>query len=534
MPKLSTFALSLPICTAALVITGCGAIGTRDVESMSTALIDAYDTNHDPNATDTCTDPGPRSAPVYIASGDVKDRTAVIWAKASGPGMMHVEYDRKPDFSSPKHRSVGPATEDNDFTMHLRLEKLKRGVPYYYRVWFGGCDPGPSKTGGFRAVPHPDVSARVTWTLGADVGGQNFCRRVGIGYQFFTSMKNLNPDFYLANGDNIYADLACTNPGPTPDWINVPGPPIGTANTKVDWTNTAQIREIFLNWYHYNWDDEHFKAFTAAVSNYSQWDDHEVINDFGLPWTYWQPASISRPGYPNLVREGLKWFRQYSPIDPTTTMYRSVKWGKDVEFFLLDNRSYRSRNDLIDSPENAKTMLGADQLAWLKSGVVNSTAIWKIIVNTSPLSTRVTAAGITPAAGEDAWCSGDSTLPTGFERELHDIMLAFDNASVKNVVWQGTDVHQAFAIRYDYDANGDGVPLTSHEFVAGPLSGIALPLQPVDTTFSPTRLFGLGATFNFGYYVVERDPDGSSHLRADHRFTDGTVIPGSQIDLVAK
>ena len=46
---------------------------------------------------------------------------------------------------------------------------------------------------------------------------------------------------------------------------------------------------------------------------YSQWDDHEVINDFGAPWTYWNSATIDRAGFSNLVAQGLATFFAYSP-----------------------------------------------------------------------------------------------------------------------------------------------------------------------------------------------------------------------------
>ena len=70
----------------------------------------------------------------------------------------------------------------------------------------------------------------------------------------------------------------------------------------------------------------------------------------------------------------------YAPIDPSPEepyrVYRSFRWGTDLELFLLDARSYRSRNDLADTPDAHKTLLGRAQLAWLKRGVAESTATW--------------------------------------------------------------------------------------------------------------------------------------------------------------
>ena len=41
--------------------------------------------------------------------------------------------------------------------------------------------------------------------------------------------------------------------------------------------------------------------------------------------------------------------------------------------------SYRSRNDIDDTPGTNKTLLGKDQLHWLEQDLLNSTATWKLL-----------------------------------------------------------------------------------------------------------------------------------------------------------
>lgn len=55
-------------------------------------------------------------------------------------------------------------------------------------------------------------------------------------------------------------------------------------------------------------------------------------------------------------------------------LYSSYRY-KDVEFFLLDNRSYR---------ESTTKHLGTDQLAWLKQSLLNSTATFKVLISGTP------------------------------------------------------------------------------------------------------------------------------------------------------
>lgn len=116
---------------------------------------------------------------------------------------------------------------------------------------------------------------------------------------------------------------------------------------------------------------------------YSQADDHEVLNDYGGKWLYWTNATKPRAGFPNVVKAGINAFFNFSPIDVNKAepnrIYRSFHWGKNLDLFILDMHSYRSRNDLPDTSENNKTLLGRDQLHWLEQSLLNSTATWKVI-----------------------------------------------------------------------------------------------------------------------------------------------------------
>ena len=74
---------------------------------------------------------------------------------------------------------------------------------------------------------------------------------------------------------------------------------------------------------------------------YSQWDDHEIINDFGSKWPYWNLFSIDREGYlysmgcvaTRLIRETMGC--RYSEGRPNVWLYQAKK-GRQ--------RSYESVN----------------------------------------------------------------------------------------------------------------------------------------------------------------------------------------------
>ena len=76
-------------------------------------------------------------------------------------------------------------------------------------------------------------------------------------------MTRLQPDFFIANGDIIYADNTCpaSNPDGQP---NVPGGFRGVANRAVEWTSYQQIFDIYLQHWRYNRADPAFQRFLAG------------------------------------------------------------------------------------------------------------------------------------------------------------------------------------------------------------------------------------------------------------------------------
>jgi alkaline phosphatase D len=521
-----------------------------------------------------------------IASGDVTDQSAIIWSRVNDQtAQMNVEYDTNANFTN-SLRKTAQANSTTDFTAHAKLDGLKPDTQYYYRVWFSGSDIDNNtnsnirnnlsptsdiaeqiEVGTFRTAPSSNMTSNggsaISFIWSADLGGQNYCRNADEGgYSVFKSMQSLDPDFFLANGDMIYADGACPAQGPiffnntsnqNNTWTNIPGDFKSIADPSVDWNNITEVRSIFLEHWKYNRNDTYFKEFLSNVSMYSQWDDHEIINDFGSKWPYWNLFSIDRERYQNIVSEGRNAFLYYSPLDSSDNnnnytqndrekrIYRSFNWGKDLDLFIIDARSYRSQNHLADTPDSNKTMLGEEQLQWLKQELSNSNATWKVISSDVPIS--IPTGSNTSILGRDGWANGNETnnysYYTGFESELTDILGFIDEQGIKNIVFITTDVHFPAFIRYNFDLNNDGNMAQIHELVSGPLSAFRLgvPFPMLDETFNPTLLYGEGNIFNFGYIRIEDRGEedsniGKPHLIADIRDANGLVRPGSTLDLI--
>ncbi len=134
-------------------------------------------------------------------------------------------------------------------------------------------------------------------------------------------------------------------------------------------------------------------------------------------------------------------------------------------------------------------------MKWLLEGLGASTATWKIIATSVPLSIPKGGIGYS-----DGWAAGLNAH--GFERERQVLVEAIVQRHMKNVIFLGGDVHYVQANAYDPDS--DGV-IDFHEFVAGPLSARPGRETPANETLHPTRLINEGGYYNFGLIRISKD-----------------------------
>jgi PhoD-like phosphatase len=302
----------------------------------------------------------------------------------------------------------------------------------------------------------------------------------------------------------IYADNACAATGL-----------YGNAQLAGAFGPAVDLAGFWAHW-RYNRADRASRRLLASTSYVGVWDDHEVINDFG-PLTDVGTA----PPYPpdlRLLPIGLRAFLDYTPVASAPRLYRSLRWGRHLELFVLDTRSYRDANYAPDSPRDPKTMLGEEQLAWLKERLARSDATWKVIVSSVPMSIPT---GFPPTNGRDGWANFDQA--TGFENELLDILRFMAENGVDDPVWITTDVHFAEAFRYTpFPEHPD---FAVHEIATGPLNAGIFPNRNVDPTLNPEVLFFHGAT---------SPADVTSWDQAKRWFNFGTLEIGAGGDLTAE
>ena len=440
-----------------------------------------------------------------VASGDVTSDAALVWLRTDGPAQVEVRFATVNDWerfeSGGAQQQSSVKTEqfatkkEQDFTLKVPLEGLIPATRYRYDVrtiqpaQVSVPTTGISQ-GEFMTAPSSGESVPATFLWSADLGGQHRCRDEQNGYKIFDLMRVQKPDFTILLGDLIYADDTCPSPP------NAPGSEF-----------TASTLNQYRAKHRYQHGSPALQRFLASVPIWTIWDDHDVRNNF---------SGRHDPQMPVGRQALLEYWPIRTPPDDPTRLYRQLRYGADVEIFILDTRQYRSRNADLDGPN--KTMLGETQLAWLLEGLASSTAKWKLIATSVPLSNP--KSGTLAMPGNDSWARGKDG--TGFQTELHVIVDTILSRRIRNVVWLAGDVHYVQANAYD--PNGDGV-IDFHEFICGPLSGASLaPLLP-NPVFRPTTLFNEGGFMNFGKVTVRGAMldvaiiDDSGRVRFSHQLT---------------
>ena len=131
----------------------------------------------------------------------------------------------------------------------------------------------------------------------------------------------------------------------------------------------------------------------------------------------------------------------------------------NCDFFLLDTRSHRNLHN-VDHPDNPKaTMLGKQQLAWLKNGIKNSKADFIFVV--SSVNFMVPHVGSGGGNDKQATIKKDDAW-TVFLKEREELIEFWDGLDKGVFVLTG-DLHNSFAIKIT-----DNV----YEFASGPHNSI--------------------------------------------------------------
>lgn len=276
-------------------------------------------------------------------------KEAMIWLQTNRNETVRIDY-----FASDKPKEIFSSdnftsSKENGFTYHIVLDKLQPNKKYSYSVIINNKKI---------ALPYEtSFSSKKLWEYRTDApdfkvvfGSCNYVNEpevdrpgkpYGSNHQIFESIAAKNPDIMIWGGDNIYL-------------------------REVDFDSKTGI------YYRYRHSKKikELQPLLAKTQNFAIWDDH----DYG--------ANDSDRSFYNkyITQQAFKdfWANKYygSNINQKEGTYSTFTWS-DAQFFLLDDRFFRTPNDRITGD---RTLLGKEQFEWLIDALSNSKASFKIIV----------------------------------------------------------------------------------------------------------------------------------------------------------
>src|ERR1043165_9693570 len=303
-----------------------------------------------------------------VVSG-VTTTNARMYLRTSSVSQVRVELATDTFFASPI--SVTDTTEDwRDTATLVSIGGLTADTRYYYRVYVNGSLD--TLRGYFKTFPPTGQKGYYKWAVLS-------CQEYGT-YNTFKALYNRAPQLVLHTGDWTYPDYQL--PGDHRlDW------PIQQLSWLKRYTEQNMIPTLRSMVYDYVPDNHD----GAEQRDNITWTDH-YLDSTGTVHNTISVEPVPLLAVQNVFKGYYEYFPGYPAAqDSTKGMYHSYRFG-NVEVFFLDGRHcgngqdstfrYDSlQNHWYFEPKPGQTLLGAEQLQWLKDGLHNSTADWKFIIS---------------------------------------------------------------------------------------------------------------------------------------------------------
>ncbi len=283
--------------------------------------------------------------------GHIDLRSAKIWVQTEKEALVRLEIKKHLSSEPWQWVKTKKSHADNALCVTFDIGQLEPGTSYTYRLKVGGKEV---------ARPYPlQFTTQSLWQWRNDppafklaMGSCNYINEsaydrpgkpYGGDYFIFEKIAETKPDLMLWLGDNTYLREA-------------------------DWSSRSGV----MHRYGHSRSIPEMQKLLGTCPNYAIWDDHDFgPNDANRSWVH-----------KDWTREAFQYFWAnpsygLTPGNGITTAFTH----NDIDFFLLDDRWYRSSEQLVDSC--AREMLGQAQIDWLINALKFSNAPYKIVANGS-------------------------------------------------------------------------------------------------------------------------------------------------------
>ena len=394
--------------------------------------------------------------PLGVASGSPAATSVVLWTRLVGttlprePVTLRWEIADDERFTRIVQSGQAQALAELAHAVHVEAQGLAPDRWYFYRFMAG---PWVSPTGRTRTFPADDAPAQRLRLAYAS------CQRWEHGwFSAYRQMRADAPDAVVFLGDAIYE---------YPNAANAVRTPTGGWVLSLD---DYRARHALYR------TDPDLQAMHQACPWLHTWDDHEVQNDYAG-----EQAGNAGPvvaDFPRRRAAAYQAWYEHTPVRASVLtraleglasghglrIYGRQRFGRLATLLLLDNRQYRSPqactprglagSGVVNPLQCAKwedaqrTMLGAEQEAWLASELGRGGAAWTVIGQSTLFGMRDFAPGPGRLFWNDGW--------DGYAAARRRLVDALRRTAAANPVLLGGDVHENWVghIKADYERPG--------------------------------------------------------------------------------
>jgi alkaline phosphatase D len=448
--------------------------------------------------------------PSGVVSGEPGRRSIVLGAQVDGlerTSRLLVEVARDPDFRHVVHRQGALATAEHGFHVKTRVSRrLKPGEEYFYRF---ATRTTSSPVGRFRTARPADSREPLRvgffscqlWTNGF------YAAHRGLAQEDCDLVVCLGDYIYETNGEGVRADR--TSPGEN---------------------GQCELLGEYRDKYRLYRSDPDLQAMHASAAFLSTWDDHEVEDnhagdDAGTTGARRIPYARRRENAYQAFFEVMPMVRHGAEAD---RVYRRLRLGGMVDLFLLDLRQYRDDQACDDTPavpcpeasDPVRTLMGAEQKAWLKRELEASPAAWKVLGSSVEMMSWDTVPGL--PANPDGW--------DGYQAERRELLGHVRDRNIKDVTVITGDIHTFVAGEVSPSGRWTE-PAVATEFVGGAITSEFVDQAVANENARTNPHWKFVEFTRRGYGVLEARPD---ELRVEFKGPRDARDPAGPVEPIAR